>query len=262
MLVLAGDICVAKELPFSDSQYGERFKNFFARCASEFPHVVMIAGNHESYHGDIAKTNQLLKDAVAHLPNFHVLEKETFVLGDVTFIGGTLWTDMNGGHRGTLYHVERCMNDFRLIKNSNSMVSYKTYLPDPNDSTKQITVFKEKPSTFSTKDACDEHQKTLDYIDVVISGKSDQKFVVVGHHSPSKKSIKPQYEHDTLTNGGYSSDLDFFIEDRPQIKVWVHGHTHHTFEYMVGETRIVCNPRGYKGYEEQADNFKLKYIEV
>jgi predicted phosphodiesterase len=262
VLVLAGDICVAGELPYSDSKYGERFKNFFSHCSLEFPHVVMIAGNHESYNGDIAMTNRLQKEATAHLSNFHVLEKETFVLDDVTFIGGTLWTDMNGGDEMTLYHVGRCMNDFRLIENSNSMVSYKTFQPDPKDGTKILVTFKERPSIFSTQDAYDEHKKTVGYIDSVVNGKTDQKFVVIGHHAPSKKSTKPQYENDTLMNGGYSSNLDFFIEDRPQIKVWFHGHTHHSFDYMVGQTRIVCNPRGYKGYEEQAETFKLKYIEV
>jgi hypothetical protein len=30
----------------------------------------------------------------------------------------------------------------------------------------------------------------------------------------------------------------------------------------VGETRVVCNPRGYIGYEDRADNFKLKTFEV
>jgi hypothetical protein len=31
---------------------------------------------------------------------------------------------------------------------------------------------------------------------------------------------------------------------------------------MIGSTRIVCNPRGYDGYEERADYFKLKVVEV
>jgi len=68
--------------------------------------------------------------------------------------------------------------------------------------------------------------------------------------------------HDTLMNGAYSSSLDDFIVDHPQIKLWTHGHTHEDFDYMVGSTRIVCNPRGYDGYEDRADSFNLKYVEV
>ena len=88
------------------------------------------------------------------------------------------------------------------------------------------------------------------------------KIVVVGHHSPCKQSTKPQYEKDVIVNGAYSSDLTEFILDHPEIKLWTHGHTHHEFDYMIGSTRIVCNPRGYDGYEGQADNFKLKVVEV
>jgi len=256
VLILSGDICVARELPFADSHMGKRFRDFFGRCSSEFPHVIMISGNHESYNGDISETNKLLKDAVAHLPNFHVLEKETFVLDDVTFIGGTLWTDMNGGDISTLTHVSSMMNDFRIIKNSNSMISYKTIAEDGT------VKFKERPSKFSVDDAVLEHEKMLDYIMTVVDNRHNDKFVVVGHHAPSKLSTKPQYEHDTLMNGGYSSDLSQFILDRPQIKAWTHGHTHHCFDYMIGDTRIVCNPRGYIHYETQADDFKLQYFEV
>jgi hypothetical protein len=63
-------------------------------------------------------------------------------------------------------------------------------------------------------------------------------------------------------NGGYSSDLSQFILDNPQIKLWTHGHTHETFDYVIGETRIFCNPRGYIGYENRADEFKLKTVEL
>ena len=63
-------------------------------------------------------------------------------------------------------------------------------------------------------------------------------------------------------NGAYSSDLSEFILDRPQIKLWTHGHTHDPYDYMIGSTRIVCNPRGYIHYEEIADNFEFKLLEV
>jgi len=56
--------------------------------------------------------------------------------------------------------------------------------------------------------------------------------------------------------------LDQFILDRPGIKLWTHGHTHEDFDYMLGSTRVVCNPRGYINYEDRADRFMLKTVEV
>ena len=63
-------------------------------------------------------------------------------------------------------------------------------------------------------------------------------------------------------NGGYSSDMNDYILDHPQIRLWTHGHTHHPFDYRIGSTRIVCNPRGYGGHDPQADVFKLKFLDV
>ena len=100
------------------------------------------------------------------------------------------------------------------------------------------------------------------YIQQIVEGKSDQKFVVVGHHSPSPQSIHPMYANDTIMNGGYSSNLEEFIQDHPQIKLWTHGHTHHNFDYVIGETRVICNPRGYINYEAQADTWKLQTVEI
>jgi hypothetical protein len=63
-------------------------------------------------------------------------------------------------------------------------------------------------------------------------------------------------------NGGFSSDMSEFILDRPQICLWTHGHMHDPFDYVIGSTRVVCNPRGYIGYEESAADFQLKFINV
>jgi hypothetical protein len=83
--------------------------------------------------------------------------------------------------------------------------------------------------------------------------------VIIHHHL---LVFIPKYANDTIMNGGYTSDLIDFIMERPQIKLWTHGHTHDPFDYMIGSTRVVCNPRGYSGYENRADYFELKYFNI
>ena len=34
------------------------------------------------------------------------------------------------------------------------------------------------------------------------------------------------------------------------------------FDYNIGTTRVVCNPRGYKGADPQADVFELKFLDI
>jgi hypothetical protein len=102
----------------------------------------------------------------------------------------------------------------------------------------------------------------LKFVEESITANPTAKYVVVGHHSPSRSSTHPQYADQSMVNGAYSSDLSEFILDHPQIKVWTHGHTHDVFDYMIGGTRILCNPRGYDAYEDRADQFELCFFEV
>ena len=257
VLLLAGDICVAKELQYSDSKYYGRFHDFFARCAGEFKDVIYIAGNHEHYHGTYDETYRIMREQLAKHKNIHVLDNETVHLNDTTFIGGTLWTDFNNEDETTMRSIAHMMNDFRIITAPGGRLSSWRDL-DGN-----IRYNKE---ALKPQDVLNDHKALLDFIDsVVVSDRlitSEGKYVVVGHHSPSKLSTKPQYEKDWEMNGGYSSDLTKFIKDHPEIKLWVHGHTHHNFDYMVGETRILCNPRGYHNYEAQANDWKIITVEV
>ena len=288
VLILGGDICVAKDVMDRD-QYGifDRFDRnttihrFFQECCGRFPYVIYIAGNHEHYHGDFRDTISILRDRLGYLVNLHILDKEMVKFGDITFIGGTLWTDMNNEDPITLNAMSGMMNDFRCVKNSDRVIERKfpiyeenpLFTEDGKNGGKYLT--KEggghieighkrvsQPSSFSPNDAVNDHKKMLGYIRMMIEGKFDQKFVVVGHHAPTKSSTHPRYATEVIMNGGYSSALDEFILDHPQIKLWTHGHTHEEFDYMVGSTRIVCNPRGYINCEDRADSFKLKTVEI
>ena len=88
------------------------------------------------------------------------------------------------------------------------------------------------------------------------------KVYIGGYRDHWISPYTPRYQHDVLVNGAYSSSLDGFILDHPQIKLWTHGHTHDVFDYMIGSTRVVCNPRGYDGHEERATQWQLITVDV
>jgi predicted phosphodiesterase len=259
VLILGGDICVAHDITQRDP-YGvmgpeyrsNRFHDFFQRCHASFPHVIYIVGNHEYYNGDFATAFTHLKDVLGYLPNLHVLEKESITIGDITFLCGTLWTDMNREDPDTLYRIRRHMNDFRIIQDSRYPVHYK----DPEG------VYHTREGRFSPETSVEEHKAMLKFVEESIAANPTAKYVVVGHHSPSRLSTHPQYADQSMVNGAYSSNLDQFILDRPQIKLWTHGHTHHEFDYMIGSCRVMCNPRGYDGYEQQAEQWRLKTVDI
>lgn len=272
VLILAGDICVARDLEMADknlyaeNKRAQRYLAFFEDCAEKFPTVIYIMGNHEHYNGDFKYTHGILKRALAHLPNIHVLEKETLVLGDITFVGATLWTDMNGGDPVTLLQIKSMMNDFHGVKNSNYMVTRKVPLYDDGEYNIDRKVighkFKEESAKFTPQDAADDHKHAVDYINHVVMNDETKQYVVIGHHAPCKKSIHPRFAYDQVMNGAFATELGDFMAYRPQIKLWIHGHMHDPFDYTVGETRVVCNPRGYIRHEARADKFELLFVEV
>lgn len=259
VLILGGDICVARDIAQHDP-YGvmgpeyrsNRYHDFFQRCHDRFPHVIYIVGNHEYYHGDFGTSLTHLRDVLSYLPRLHVLEKESITIDDVTFLGGTLWTDMNSEDPDTLYRIRSYMNDFRIIKDSRYPVHYK------DSEGKHHT----REGRFSPEASVEEHRAMVKFVKETVDADPTGRYVVVGHHSPSRSSTHPQYADQTMVNGAYSSDLDQFILDRPQIRLWTHGHTHHEFDYMIGSCRVMCNPRGYHGHEEQARLWQLKTVDI
>jgi Icc-related predicted phosphoesterase len=257
VLILSGDIMLAEDLhnhpPTVSSPYesytelgtrqkaAQRFRAFLSRVSNEFPHVVYVAGNHEFYHGRWKASLDHLREACSLYPNVYFLECDVKVINEVSFIGATLWTDCNKGDPLTLHALTEMMNDYRVIRN------------DEHGFTKL------RPAQSMHR-----HHQTLSYLKAVLPDMKDKKVVFVGHHGPSSMSTHDRYKHNVhaLMNGGYRSELSEFILDNPQIKLWTHGHMHDPFDYMIGTTRVVCNPRGYVGHDEHAEFFQLKFLDI
>lgn len=69
--------------------------------------------------------------------------------------------------------------------------------------------------------------------------------VVVTHYIPSHSVVAPEYQN---------ADNRFFVTEMGALlsvpKAWVHGHTHTSSDQTLESgTRVICNPRGYHGYE-------------
>ena len=232
VLILSGDIIVKRG-------FGNVYRNFLDNCSKSFDDVVYIAGNHEFYGSMISETQQFLRTICAEYSNIHFLENDMVEIGDVVFMGSTLWTDCNNEEPISIHYIMSRINDFHIIRNDMGTVLHPL-------------------------DTVEFHKKTLTYFKEILETNAEKKCVIVGHHAPSRASIHPRYSSyaDQHMNVAYASDLSNFILDHPQIKLWTHGHMHDSFDYMIGSTRIVCNPRGYVGHEANQFFDPGKIVEV
>lgn len=224
ILMLNGDICVAEYLNKSpDSKYfalGQRFRSFFEYARNRYQHVLYIAGNHEHYTGRFDRTVQTLR---REFPEILILDNDYVDIGDYRFIGSTLWTDLNKQNPLTMVMIKDYMADYKII-NKKDGNTYRKLIP-------QDTIREHYISKLTISNKCMDHDN----------------IIVMSHHAPSHLSIDEAFKDEFHGNGGYYSDLSEFILDRPQIKLWTHGHMHSSKDYYIGNTRVVCNPRGYVG---------------
>ena len=189
------------------------YQNFFEKCVAGYNNVLYVMGNHEHYHGDFNKSYAQLK---AGLPKGITLLNNTAVKIDgVNFIGATMWTSMNNLDVETIETARGRMNDYQCVEN------------------------------FSPERSIDDHLFTREWFNSVIPTLEGPVFVVT-HHAPSPQSVKGRYVDSV---GMYSTNLEQFITNHPNITNWVHGHIHENNDYNVGNCRIVSNPRGYNGME-------------
>lgn len=277
VLILAGDITVATYLDKSqthlsagDRKIGDLTINFFKDVCSKFEHVIYVAGNHEHYKGDFTKTIQTLRTFLK-FPNLHILDCESIEIEDKIFFGGTMWTNCNDLDPITVMRLRSSMSDFSVIKNSSHMAhkwittpKYENGVPIRDS---EGNVVNERKShkyipKLSPNDTIDEFDKFIKSLESAAFNNRDRDLVVVSHHSPTRQSTHPLYLKDIYINGGYSSNLDSFIIDNPNIKLWACGHTHYRFDLNIGNTRVVLNPRGYYRYEPQVNTFNLLFLDI
>jgi Icc-related predicted phosphoesterase len=237
VLLLPGDVVVAAYLrpdrTDKDARVMRRVADAFFK--EEFNRVYYIMGNHEHYRGVYDHTAEVLREYLEGT-NVTLLDKEFVDLDDGwQLFGGTFWTDYNNDDYFAKHNAQNRMCDHTVIKKLRNVP-------------RQTPVV----GNFKPDDALVEFKTTIKTLEEGLYDykRIDRKTIVMSHHAPSSKSVHPQFADDVLMNHAYYSDLSGLILDHPEIKYWFHGHMHDNHDYMVGDDcRVVCNPRGYSGYE-------------
>lgn len=87
------------------------------------------------------------------------------------------------------------------------------------------------------------HRQAVDYLWRTTSERYDDgSIVVTAHHAPSMRSVLPAYCGD-LDEASFASNLDELVV-AADAKYWIHGAQRAPVNYMLGDTRVIANPRG------------------
>ncbi len=176
---------------------------------ARYPQVVYVPGNHEFYGTAIEKGMDHLDALEKEIPNLHFLRQGHAVTIDgQRFIGGTLWQPK-------------------------PIEGFDEPADDINDH-RCISDFHIEAEA--------QYRELKGYLEKELVAAD----VVVTHHAPSTRSLADQFRGDPCNRWFITPEMEPLMTER-QPKLWVHGHVHTPFDYMAGETRVVCNPAGYPG---------------
>jgi predicted phosphodiesterase len=194
----------------------------------EYRAIICVAGNHEYYNNNALGDEKQLFAEKKFPNNVHYLFNESLIVEMVRFIGGTLWTSFYGKQPDAMKQAQARINDFRLIRNKDG-------------------------SIFTPEATTNYHEISKSYIfDQINEAKAKkEKTVVISHHCISPQSVHHKYQGDILNAAFYSDLTQEISQNGPDL--WIHGHTHCSFDYNIASTRIICNPFGYLGHEENPD---------
>jgi len=242
VIVLAGDIGVGFQ---QEADFCERLSQEHQK------EVLFVLGNHSFYGGgNVDRIRQQWAEADIIGVNY-IDEKYNWVFDEndeqILFTGGILWTDFDKGNAAAMYHAEKGMNDYRGCK----MDIYT------GEGTKE--------QAFTPLRSAEEHNKTKKWIEYSVDELFADKKIVISHHLPCIKSISEEFQRypENTLNPAYVSDMEEWIKERKGIDLWIHGHTHNSFDYTLDNgTRIVCNPRGYINYAENEEFNKSLVVEI
>lgn len=219
ILVLAGDIARPREAIAWASGF-------------DLP-VLYVAGNHEFYGGDLSGTIRDLKQLGVGT-NVRVLDCDEVVIGGVRFLGATLWTDFMLFGAGEQY-------GWAIAQAQNSIRDFSRIRLDATSG-----------RLFSPADAAALFGRHVAWLQAKLDEPFSGPTVVVTHHAPSPQSLHPRFANLPLS-ACFVSDVEYLM-GKKRVVLWIHGHTHDSFDYTVNGTCVVCNPRGYakNGVNENA----------
>jgi Icc-related predicted phosphoesterase len=217
--------------------------------------MVYVAGNHDHYsEGDpkarlanpelhttwerqLAEMPHVAREEGVHL----IAEGSAVEIDGVRFVGGTLWSDM-AARPGYMTMAEAMraaekMNDYRLIKVGKGR----------------------SKDVLRPRDTITAHRKTVSFItETLATPFGGEATVLVTHHAPSYRSLlawtpeRPEQFKDL--DWCYASNCEHWFTGEgmpdgyvPPV-VAIHGHIHANRDYFIGNTRVVCNPRGYPNF--------------
>lgn len=215
-------LCISGDI--AAFKHYKELESFFKFISKQFKMIFIVPGNHEYYFESLYKD---IEEIQSTLPkNIIILNNSSYTYKGVIFYGGIYWPNLENTTSTELHAIQSLISDFLYIEDIN------------------ITELSRLHKIF-----VDELWETI------YNDESTKDIVVLSHFPPTEKSVAEEYKGNVLND--YFTNKNDNIPS--EVRYWICGHVHNRHEYSVGNTRVLCNPRGYPS---EHNKYILRYIEI
>lgn len=184
--------------------------------------VIFVPGNHDFFGGVVDDLLSQWKRE-ARGSHVHVLYNDQEEIAGLRVLGTTLWSGL-ALHRNPIHEaglrreLPQKVKDFMHIRQDNR-------------------------KTWSVRAMLKEHQNCVRFLTENLA-RPDPRALVVTHWPAHRQSMDPRFSGSML-EPYFSNHYPDMVS---QAGLWIHGHTHHPFDYREGVEdslgRVYCNPLG------------------
>lgn len=202
-------LILAGDIGYADSETVLWLNSMRKRYSSR---ILYVPGNHEYYGQDFDAANRYM-DRISVFGGFIWMNNFVWEYEGQRFVGTPLWTNFRNDPVAR-YGAGRMINDFRRILYGDGVMT-----PEAMHS-------------------------LYDEAMAFLKDEVQEGDVVITHFPPSNECRHKGFPEGNDVAKYFTNEISEFILEREPC-IWVSGHVHYNFDFMIGNTRVVSNQAGY-----------------
>jgi hypothetical protein len=225
---------------------------WIAETFASVPNIIWVAGNHCYYRGapGSGEENTFYEEQTERAREMATRLGIIFLQNDVVEVGGvdgvggiriagaTTWGDFSILPRGMTVRDAMSQSQKGWYEGG-----WRNYEKNYHNDFREIRFGGPgSKNRFTPSQMLALHRESKDFFERVLATPFDGDTVCISHMGPAP-SVEPG-DHAWLYGW---SDLIPLMHGPLAPRYWLHGHVHKSLDYTIGDTRVICNPRGYPG---------------
>ena len=194
--------------------------------------VIAVLGNHDFYRSNYEEALNYAAKRTKESKYLYLLENSSCIIDNVKFIGCTLWSDFSYETGGNI-----------------SLQEDNAYIAQANVADFYEIRFGKNNKRFSAMKCMSLYNESINFLKEELSKDFSGKTIVVTHFGIDKKCSNSKH-FDSRLQPYFISNVSEILNNF-KLDFCIHGHTHFSNSFSIGNTKVISNQVGYPRENEK-----------